>query len=751
MRNYVIINGVNSNTITGLAINELPPITKPPLRTLIEEIDGRDGDLITDLGYGAYDKVMTIGLYHTFDIDQIIAFFNGSGTIVFSNEPDKKYNFKIIEQIDYESLIKFKTASITLHCQPFKYPLSETPIIAQYDYVTGTGTTLTLNNTKQAPMVLEYKGNTYQDSTSISGGDEYDSPSPDHPQVIHSVTGDNDINVCGKNRIDNTNLSYNYSNVSSNLNQLTTINTGIRYETTSSGSPFIIFKLLNLSQYIGKVIRLKANFGNNGEIRIVRTNNDCSLRQIETQSGISGDIISYTVPNDLGDKEYLAFGLAVIDGNSSVDFTNLVLTIDDEDMTYQPYQSQNYEINLPVENLYTYGDLSLSSTYYFVSKHLLNNFENGATYTIDFDIEASITPFNVSIGYGSTDFQADGATLGNQTNGHITYTFTAYTQYYDSNNYKNLYIRIPRYSTSGTSWTASVTNIKLGKGKATNIGGETIELNKIGNYQDSIFYNTTDTNLDLNSWYIKKEIGSVTLDGSEDWYVNGTGTANWFYYVTIAGLNIITDSTATNSLCDHYIYASVGGQTTDKGYYIVKEQSRIRIRYGTEDTTTNYKNWLSSNNVTFKYVLATPTYTKITDSTLLGQLNAIKHSYDNQTNISQTNNDEPFILTVTAETTNSGIAIVNNTGNIYSKPKIDIEGNGNVYVSLNGNQLFSVNVNEEVIIDSTNLEAYKPDGTLQNRQVTGNIANLKLNTGNNTLEFSGGFEKATITDYVRYL
>ena len=128
MVNYVIINGVNSNTIPGLAINELPPISKPLQRSLIEEIDGRDGDLITKLGYGAYDKIMTIGLFHTFDINQVIAFFNGEGTITFSNEPDKVYNFTILDQIDYEKLINFKTATITIHCQPFKYPITNTPI-----------------------------------------------------------------------------------------------------------------------------------------------------------------------------------------------------------------------------------------------------------------------------------------------------------------------------------------------------------------------------------------------------------------------------------------------------------------------------------------------------------------------------------------------------------------------------------------------------------------------------------------------
>ena len=126
MRNYVIINGVNSNTKTGLAISKLPPITKPLMRATREEIDGRDGDIITQLGYSAYDKELEIGLYGTFDIDSIISFFNQSGTITFSNESDKYYNFTILDQIDYESLLKFRTATVKLHCQPFKYEVGET-------------------------------------------------------------------------------------------------------------------------------------------------------------------------------------------------------------------------------------------------------------------------------------------------------------------------------------------------------------------------------------------------------------------------------------------------------------------------------------------------------------------------------------------------------------------------------------------------------------------------------------------------
>lgn len=119
--NYVVLNGVKSNTIKGLLIQELPPISKPLMRTEIEQIDGRDGDIITNLGYSAYDKEMTIGLYGDFDIDDVIAYFASSGTVTFSNEPDKYYNYQIIQQIDFERLIRFRQATVTFHVQPFKF------------------------------------------------------------------------------------------------------------------------------------------------------------------------------------------------------------------------------------------------------------------------------------------------------------------------------------------------------------------------------------------------------------------------------------------------------------------------------------------------------------------------------------------------------------------------------------------------------------------------------------------------------
>lgn len=128
MRNYVTINGVDSTSLAGFLIQELPPLSLPKMRTKTETIDGRDGDIITKLGYSAYDKEITIGLYGSYDIDKINEFFVSEGTIVFSNEPDKYYRFTMVDGIDYDRLVRFRTGKITFHCQPYKYDATETEI-----------------------------------------------------------------------------------------------------------------------------------------------------------------------------------------------------------------------------------------------------------------------------------------------------------------------------------------------------------------------------------------------------------------------------------------------------------------------------------------------------------------------------------------------------------------------------------------------------------------------------------------------
>ena len=125
IRPYIIINGQSSMEVSGLLISELPPIIKPAMRVTAEEIDGRAGDIVTELGFSAYDKEISIGLHGDYDIDDVISYFNSSGKVTFSNEPDKYYKFAIYNAIDFEKLIRYKTAKVAFHVQPFKYALNE--------------------------------------------------------------------------------------------------------------------------------------------------------------------------------------------------------------------------------------------------------------------------------------------------------------------------------------------------------------------------------------------------------------------------------------------------------------------------------------------------------------------------------------------------------------------------------------------------------------------------------------------------
>ena len=169
-RPWVMINGVKSTMIRGLLIQELPPITKPQIRMRVTEIDGMDGDIVTTLGYESYERDIKIGVFgENYDIDRIISFFDSSGEIIFSNEPEKKYFFSVYDAINFDRLIRFHEATVTVRVQPFKYAANEESItlnssstfISGFDFtetdhavtVTLKGETFTIKGTPSIPSV----------------------------------------------------------------------------------------------------------------------------------------------------------------------------------------------------------------------------------------------------------------------------------------------------------------------------------------------------------------------------------------------------------------------------------------------------------------------------------------------------------------------------------------------------------------------------------------------------------------------
>lgn len=119
--NFIILNGKKSTEVAGLMIQALPPVVKPPMRVQLDEVDGRDGDIITPLGFSGYDRTVKIGLRGVYDEDDIVEYFNSSGKVIFSNEPDKVYDYTIVESFSLDRLRKFREADVVFHVQPYKH------------------------------------------------------------------------------------------------------------------------------------------------------------------------------------------------------------------------------------------------------------------------------------------------------------------------------------------------------------------------------------------------------------------------------------------------------------------------------------------------------------------------------------------------------------------------------------------------------------------------------------------------------
>lgn len=129
----------------GIIVQELPPIVHPRMRIDTITIDGRDGEVVNELGFEAYDKSVFIGLKTNQYINQINSWLTGSGDLVFSNEPVFIYKASVMEGFEFSRLARFKTAVITFRVQPFKYLSSET--------VTDSLMVENLGNVKSLPQI----------------------------------------------------------------------------------------------------------------------------------------------------------------------------------------------------------------------------------------------------------------------------------------------------------------------------------------------------------------------------------------------------------------------------------------------------------------------------------------------------------------------------------------------------------------------------------------------------------------------
>lgn len=141
-------------------------------------------------------------------------------------------------------------------------------------------------------------------------------------------------------------------------------------------------------------------------------------------------------------------------------------------------------------------------------------------------------------------------------------------------------------------------------------------------------------------WYIKKEIGKVVLDGSENsWGVSSTG--NYFYInkndmrKSSGGWEI---AKAYSNNYYPYSFNNIYNGTPDYGLGIGYNSSIMAIKHKDITSKDDFKTWLSTHNTEVYYVLTTPTYEIITNETLINQLKAIEKldTYNNYTAVTAT-------------------------------------------------------------------------------------------------------------------
>ena len=185
-----------------------------------------------------------------------------------------------------------------------------------------------------------------------------------------------------------------------------------------------------------------------------------------------------------------------------------------------------------------------------------------------------------------------------------------------------------------------------------------LEYCKIGNYADQIFKNTTnspyyDNTLIENEWYLKKNIGKVVLDGTQTITYEKIGSYDAFKYNA-------TDMKSANigaGFSNYYLNLNKTSSASDgivrfgwinTNIYFYNDVSSFN---GSID---NFKTWLSTHNTEVYYPLATSTYIHISQEdypVLREQLENLYNnakSYDGQTNITQTNDNLPFIINASA-------------------------------------------------------------------------------------------------------
>ncbi len=143
MNDWFEWNGVRC-TVHGIRVSEQPPISMPAERATFTNVPGRPGSLTTLQGDDVYDDMVmtaTCFIQDATRIAEIAAWLKGSGRVTFANRPGGYYQARIVNQIDFEKILRgnpHRSFAVNFRCKPFWHAQNVSDIV-----VTTSGTVVT--------------------------------------------------------------------------------------------------------------------------------------------------------------------------------------------------------------------------------------------------------------------------------------------------------------------------------------------------------------------------------------------------------------------------------------------------------------------------------------------------------------------------------------------------------------------------------------------------------------------------------
>ena len=503
----------------------------------------------------------------------------------------------------------------------------------------GTGTTITLNNTVNAPIDnAELKGDTFQQTYS---GINLLPPPADFNDTLGTLnvscskgvwtfsgTSQSGYTQSSKSVVAPYTIQagdyfhYNNTLVSQRINIALTFTDS----TTFASSMNVANRIVSLEDYVGKTIStVKANFNTGYEFE--GTAAPMIVNNVSTQTEWQPYVGGIPSPNPSYPQD-----IQVVTGEQTVVVAGKNLFITDWE---QGAVSSSGGQNAPDSNtVRTKGYIPVKpNQHYAINRSITTSYNNVRCYDKNKNyLGGGSAGIDFISGQGTSN-ASNPMKAGNSSCVISPKAGTYYIRFNDYSNDTSTKYMMVEGDTQATyePYQAQTYLISLGS----------IELCKIGTYQDYIWKDGSD-------WKIHKEFGKLVLTGSQDeeWTISNSGTVNFFYRY-----RYINDAVQNRDyyICDRFSYANVSSNNTDEGFMIINI-NQMRFRWGTEMTTDNLRTWLASNNVSVYYALATATDTQITDATLIAQLEALASSttYSPQTNYSvlTPTPNLPAILTV---------------------------------------------------------------------------------------------------------